>query len=340
MTPIELLWTWHPGPVTMTRSWSFPAPPVDTATLSLLGPLAPLASDPLVTDVFVTADGVVFADRGEGSVRVTGYHFAPDQAVALARSLIEAGGRHLDDASPIVDVRLAPGIRVHAALAPIALGGATISVRFSRSRHVDFLDLPVDWQHGQQQQLISAVHNRATFLITGNTGSGKTTLLASLLARSASRDRIVVLEDVAELDIDHPHVVQLECRQANVEGVGEIGLDRLVRESLRMRPTRLVVGECRGVELRELLAAFTSGHRGGASTIHAPQLASVPARMEALGVLAHYSPKQLARQVVHAFDLIIHISVGDEGRRQVELGRFVVGKNGTLAVEPDSSAEI
>jgi pilus assembly protein CpaF len=306
--------------------------------LSALGPLAAIAADQTVTDVFVVADGRVFADRGDGARLVADVVMSNHEAVALARSLIEAGGRHLDDASPVVDVRLGPGIRVHAALPPIALGGPTISIRFSRSAQVDLGDLSIAWEPGQKQRVVDAVERYESILISGATGSGKTTLLGALLARASPRDRIVVLEDVAELEIDHPHVVQLECRQANLEGVGEIRLDRLVRESLRMRPSRLIVGECRGPELRDLLAAFTSGHRGGAATIHASSRDVVPERLEALAVLAGLEAKHLARQVAASFDLVVHIDVAERGTRHLELGSFLVDSAGALVVEPISTA--
>ena len=315
--------------------WSFPTPEPSrpSVTPAALGPLAALGRDHTVTDVFVLADGRVFAERGSGPQLVSDLHISPSDSTALARALIEAGGRHLDDAAPVVDVRLGPGIRVHAALPPVSVAGATVSIRFSRTLKVDLSELNIAWSGAQRQRLLAAVSDYETVLISGSTGSGKTTLLGALLARASPRDRIVVLEDVAELDIDHPHVVQLECRQANLEGAGEIPLDRLVRESLRMRPNRLVVGECRGAELRDLLAALTSGHRGGASTIHATSLELLPERMEALAILAGLSPVYVARQIAAAFDLVVHISAGEGGVRRVELGTFAVGKGGELVVK-------
>lgn len=316
--------------------WSFPSDgqlSLDPGVLEVLGPLSTLATDHTVTDVFIVGDGAVFADRGDGAVAVQGVRLEASEALKLARSLIEAGGRHIDEATPVVDVRLGPGIRVHAALPPVALGGVAVSIRFSRRAFLSVDDVDIQWQDSQRERLLSAVEHRETLLISGSTGSGKTTLLASLLALASARDRIVVLEDVAELAIDHPHVVQLECRQANLEGAGEVPLDRLVRESLRMRPTRLVVGECRGAELRDLLAALTTGHRGGAATVHAHSLRELPARLEALAVLAGLSPEQLARQAASAFDLVIHVERLSGQRRALTLGRLLVGKEGRLEVE-------
>jgi pilus assembly protein CpaF len=153
------------------------------------------------------------------------------------------------------------------------------------------------------------------------------------MALASPRDRIVVIEDVSELRIDHPHVVQLECRQPNLEGAGFVGLDRLVRESLRMRPSRLVVGECRGAELRDLLSALTTGHKGGAATLHALSLAEVPVRLDSLSALSGLTMGQLSRQVRSAFDLIVHVDYTPGQPRRLTLGRFVTPQGGDLAVE-------
>lgn len=322
--------------MTSGLAWTF-APARDSQLsgplTDVLGPLALLAADPRVTDVFLLADGRVFADRGEGAVVVSDLRISAERGVELARGLIESGGRHLDEASPLVDVRLAPGIRVHAALPPVALGGAVLSIRFSRSVHRGVDELDIAWAEGQRHHLLRAVDRRDTVLFTGATGSGKTTLLAALMALASPRDRIVVIEDVSELHIDHPHVVQLECRQPNLEGAGFVGLDRLVRETLRMRPSRLVVGECRGAELRDLLSALTTGHKGGAATLHALSLEEVPVRLDSLAALSGLTMDQLSRQVRSAFDLIVHVDYTPGQPRQLALGRFVTLQGGDLAVE-------
>jgi pilus assembly protein CpaF len=319
--------------VNPSSQWVFPSTRraiADPAIRRALGPLAALSDDQAITDIFVTSDGRVFADRGSGAVVVTGLQLGQSESTDLARGLIEEGGRHLDEASPMVDVRLAAGMRVHAVLPPVAVGGPTVSIRFSRQAMVGVDDLELQWSDQQRQQVLSAVKGRQTLLISGVTGSGKTTLLGALLSRVSPRDRLVVLEDVSEIIIDHPHVVQLECRQPNLEGAGEVTLDRLVRESLRMRPTRLVVGECRGAEFRDLLAAFTTGHSGGATTIHAQSLDELPPRLEALGVMAGLSPDQVARQVASAIDLVIHVEKRAGQTRHLTLGRCTVGEDGRL----------
>ena len=207
------------------------------------------------------------------------------EARELAVRLVASGDRHVDEATPCVDVRLGHGIRVHVVLPPVSPGGAVLSIRLPRARPFTIDELDADGYFGAvgAERVRGLVAARANLLVTGAGGSGKTTLLAALLAAAPADERIVVIEDVAELRIAHPHVVALEARQANLDGAGAIGLDRLVRESLRMRPDRLVVGECRGAELRELLGALNTGHDGGAGTVHANSLADVPARLEALG---------------------------------------------------------
>ncbi len=298
------------------------------------GPLASLVGDAAVTDVFVNGDGSVRADRGAGAVAVEGLRIGASAARELAVRLIGLGGRHVDEATPCVDVRLGDGVRVHAVLPPVSTGGALLSLRLPAPVRPSLDDLsaqgffdvvPVD-------RIRRLVARRANLLVTGAGGSGKTTFLAALLAAAPPHERIVVLEDVAELRIDHPHVVALEARQANLEGAGGVGLDRLVREALRMRPDRLVVGECRGAELRELLAALNTGHDGGAGTLHANSLADVPARLEALGALAAMTPDAVARQAVSAFDAVLHLERAASGRRLAALGALALDRRGRLEV--------
>jgi len=317
--------------------WDFPVTttaPLDRPVAEALGPLHQVASDPAVTDIFVLADGRVYADHGAGAIPVTGLWVDSGQSVAIARSLIEQGGRHLDDASPVVDVRLGSGIRVHAVLPPVSVGGAVVSIRFQRAPRLGFDELSLDISEETRHTILYAVDHYDTLLITGATGSGKTTLLASLLSLASARDRIVTIEDVSELMIDHPHVVSLECRQRNIEGVGEVAMNQLVKESLRMRPTRLVVGECRGAELRDLLSALNTGHRGGAATLHANSLEDVPVRLDSLAALAGLTSEQLARQARSAIDLVIHVSAHPGKPRTLDLGRLHLGEGDRLGITP------
>nr|WP_236940920.1 TadA family conjugal transfer-associated ATPase [Frondihabitans sp. 762G35] len=298
------------------------------------GALTSLVADPAVTDVFVNASGEVWCDRGSGLRRIRTLHLDPTSARALAVSLVALGGRHVDEATPCADVRLADGIRVHAVLPPVSRGGALLSLRVPSVVRLglDDLDDAGLFARVPRAAVQRLVESRANLLLTGAGGSGKTTLLGALLATADPRDRIVTLEDVAELRIDHPHVVSLEARQPNLEGAGGIDLGRLVREALRMRPDRLVVGECRGAELRELMTALNTGHDGGAGTLHANGLEAVPARLEALGALAGLSPQAVARQAVTAFDALVHLERRAESRVVSAIGELRLDADSRLAV--------
>lgn len=300
-----------------------PALSVDPA----FGALAEHVQDARVTDIFVNGADGLFVDRGEGAEPIPGWRASEREVRDLAVALVGAGGRHLDDQSPCVDVRLGDGIRVHAVLAPISTTGTALSIRVPRTLGADLSALAArdTFSAAQHSWLSHLVAQRANVLITGGTGTGKTTLLSALLTEVAPSERIVTIEDVAELRPRHPHHVALEARQANLEGAGRISLDVLVRESLRMRPDRLVVGECRGEEVRELLTALNTGHDGGAGTLHASGLADVPARLEALGALAGMDATALARQVVSAFTVVLHLERSADGcRRLARAGRFLL----------------
>jgi pilus assembly protein CpaF len=313
------------------------ARPRENAALHpVLEPLASYLGDPDVTDLFVNGATGLFVDRGSGAAPAPEWRASEEDVRDLAVALIGLGGRHIDDATPCVDVRLAGGIRVHAVLPPVAAEGTAISIRVPRLENPDLAALQ---GHGMfdantRARLEDAVARRENLLITGAAGAGKTTLLAALLGSAPRSDRIVTIEDVAELRVQHPHHVRLEARQSNLEGAGAIGLARLVREALRMRPDRLVVGECRGEEVRELLSALNTGHDGGAGTLHANGLHDVPARLEALGALAGLDDQALARQVASAIGWVLHVSRTPDGsRRLAAAGRPVIGASGRLEME-------
>jgi pilus assembly protein CpaF len=274
----------------------------------------------------------VWVDTGAGAQRVSGLRFAPAAARALAIGLIAAGGRHVDEATPCADVRLGDGIRAHVALPPIAWAGTAISLRLPRVQRVTLAESGLET--GSVVVLRQALHDRHTVLFTGATGSGKTTLMAAWLSDATASDRIVMIEDVAEAPVSHPHCVSLECRQPNAEGAGGVDLARLVREALRMRPDRLVVGECRGAEVREFLAALNTGHRGGSGTLHANSLADVPSRLEAIGMIAGLTPTALARQAMSGIDLVVHLDRDRSGGRRASLGRFALDARERLTIMP------
>lgn len=298
------------------------------------GVLAPYLADPDVTDVFVNGAHEVWVDRGAGAQR----HPEPglDEAAArdLAVRLVGLGGRHLDEASPCVDARLHDGIRVHAVLPPVSPRGTLLSIRIPHTTVLTVVDLETAgfFELVPAASVTALVVARTNLLVTGAAGSGKTTLLSALLSAADPAERIVAIEDVAELRVLHPHFVSLEARQANLEGAGGIGLARLVREALRMRPDRLVLGECRGEEVRELLAALNTGHDGGAGTLHANSLDDVPARLEALGALAGLEPTAVARQAVSAIGAVLHLERRRGMRRLAQIGAFELDSRDRLAV--------
>nr|WP_275403189.1 TadA family conjugal transfer-associated ATPase [Microbacterium hibisci] len=301
-------------------------------------PFAMYLDDPQVTDLFVNGAAGLFVDRGAGAVAAREWRATEEEVRDLAVALIGLGGRHIDDASPCVDVRVEGGIRVHAVLPPISPEGTVLSIRVPRFGEATLADLQRAGMFDDRVRgrLDAAIARRENLLVTGAAGAGKTTLLAALLGEARAEERIVTIEDVAELRISHPHHVRLEARQPNIEGAGGIDLARLVREALRMRPDRLVVGECRGEEVRELLGALNTGHDGGAGTLHANSLHDVPARLEALGALAGLDDRALARQAASAIGVVVHVQRGADGARRVAgLGRPVVDGAGRLSIEEE-----
>lgn len=283
------------------------------------GPLESLLRRPGVTDVLVNGPSEVFVDTGAGLQR-TDVRFEDDAAVRrLAQRLASGVGRRLDDAAPFVDVRLRDGTRFHAALAPLARPGTCLSLRVPARAGMSVADLVAagSVSRAGADLLLDLVHHRVAFLVSGGTGSGKTTLLAALLSAVDPRERLVIVEDSSELRPRHPHVVSLEARQPNVEGAGEIPLRQLVRQALRMRPDRLVVGEVRGAEVTDLLAAMNTGHEGGCATVHANAARAVPARLEALGVAAGLPRDAVHAQLSSAVDVVIHVRRTVDGHRWV-----------------------
>ena len=295
-----------------------------------LGPLEPLLGED-VTDLLVNPDGSVWVDDRSG-LRRSAIHLSPDAARDLAVRLAAAGGRRLDDSVPSVDARLPSGARLHAVLPPLSTGGTVISVRlpathrFTLERLIAVGMVPAAIEH-----IVRAmITQRAAFLISGGTGTGKSTLLSALLALAPPSERIIVVEDAQELQINHPHVLSLQARHANSEGAGAVHMEELIRHCLRMRPDRIVVGECRGAEVRELLQALNTGHEGGCGTLHANRTADVPARLEALGALGGLDRMALASQASSAVEVVIHLERHGQVRRVEEIATISRGRDGSL----------
>lgn len=290
------------------------------------GILEPLLCVDGTTDVLVTAPDAVWVDDGNG-LRRSSVRFTDEAAVRrLAQRLALTAGRRLDDAQPWVDGLLtgigASGfaVRLHAVLPPVAVDGTCLSLRVLRPATQDLAALAAAGAITSEAGRLVAdiITARLAFLVCGGTGAGKTTLLAAMLGAVPPAERIVCVEDAAELAPRHPHLVKLVARRPNVEGVGEVTVRQLVRQALRMRPDRIVVGEVRGGEVVDLLAALNTGHDGGAGTVHANSPGEVPARLEALGALGGLDRAALHSQLAAAVQVLLHVTRNRAGRRRLE----------------------
>ncbi|RDH75751.1 conjugal transfer protein [Mycolicibacterium moriokaense] len=293
--------------------------------LTGVGILEPLLHAEGTTDVLVTAPDAVWVDDGKG-LRRSSIQFADEEAVRrLAQRLALSVGRRLDEAQPWVDGQLTGAaadrftVRLHAVLKPIAVGGTCLSLRVLRPATQDLATLARAGAIAPEaaELLGKIIRARLAFLVSGGTGAGKTTLLSAALGQVAASERIVCVEDAAELEPQHPHLVKLVARCANIEGIGEITVRDLVRQALRMRPDRIVVGEVRGAEVVDLLAALNTGHDGGAGTVHANKPAEVPARLEALAALGGLDRFALHSQLAAAVQVLLHVGRDEAGERRL-----------------------
>lgn len=289
------------------------------------GVLEPLLCAEGTTDVLVTAPDAVWVDDGAG-LRRSVVRFTDEAAVRrLAQRLALAAGRRLDEAQPWVDGQLSGlgtgefTVRLHAVLPPVAVGGTHLSLRVLRpaTQNLAALVRAGAIEPAAAALLDDIVRARLAMLISGGTGAGKTTLLAGVLGSVPAEERIVCVEDAAELAPAHPHLVKLVARCPNVEGVGEVTVRALVKQALRMRPDRIVVGEVRGAEVVDLLAALNTGHDGGAGTVHANSPAEVPARLEALAAVGGLDRAALHSQLAAAVQVVVHVSRDRTGRRRL-----------------------
>ncbi len=286
-----------------------------------LGPLEVLLADPTVEEVMVNAHDCIYVER-RGQLEPTEVAFESEEELRNAIERILAPlGRRVDELSPMVDARLADGSRVNVVIPPLAIDGPALSIRrFGASRPGPDELLSLGTLTGEQKSLLEeAVAARRSVLVSGGTGSGKTTLLNALSSFIAEGERVVTIEDAAELRLQQPHVVRLESRPAGVEGRGEVTIRDLLRNALRMRPDRIVIGEVRGVEALDLLTALNTGHDGALSTIHANSPADALGRLETLALMAGVGLPHaaVAEQVRRGIDLVVHLERGAGGARRV-----------------------
>jgi pilus assembly protein CpaF len=286
-----------------------------------LGPLEELLADPEVEEVMVNGPERVYVER-RGRIESTEVRFAEEAELRNAIERILAPlGRRVDELSPMVDARLADGSRVNVIIPPLAIDGPALSIRrFAAARPGpgELVELGT-LSHDMRDLLELSVDERRSLLISGGTGSGKTTLLNALSSFLSPEERVVTIEDAAELRLQQPHVVRLESRPVSVEGRGEVTIRDLLRNALRMRPDRIVIGEVRGPEALDLLTALNTGHRGALSTVHANSPSDALSRLETLALMAGVGLPQAAirEQLGRGFELVVHLQRLPDGRRVV-----------------------
>ncbi len=286
-----------------------------------LGPLEVLLADPAVEEVMVNGPGRVYVERG-GLLEPTDVAFNDEQHLRRTiDKIVSRVGRRVDESSPMVDARLPDGSRVNAVIPPLAIDGPALSIRrFGASRPDPDELVALGTLSAEQRHLLEeAVAERRSVLVTGGTGSGKTTLLNALSSFISPRERVVTIEDAAELRLQQPHVVRLESRPAGVEGRGEVTIRDLLRNALRMRPDRIVIGEVRGTEALDLLTALNTGHDGALSTVHANSPGDALSRLETLALMAGVGlpHEAVAEQVRRGIELIVHLQRQADGSRRV-----------------------
>jgi len=299
-----------------------------------LGPLEPLLADETITDIMVNGAKQIYVEKG-GKLQLADARFRDNSHVmAVAGRIVSQIGRRVDESSPLVDARLQDGSRVNIIIPPLAIDGPSISIRkFSKRR----IDLDVMARQGNISPEMATVlkiasRSRLNILISGGTGSGKTTLLNALSQMIAADERVVTIEDAAELQLQQPHVVRLETRPANLEGKGEIHMRDLVKNALRMRPDRIILGEIRGGEALDMLQAMNTGHDGSLGTIHANRPREALTRLENMvGMSGVNLPAQAVRtQIAAAVQMIVQISRMRDGQRRVTSITEVVGMEGDV----------
>jgi pilus assembly protein CpaF len=304
-----------------------------------LGPLEPLLWDDEITDILVNGPSQVYVERG-GKLYLTDVSFQDDQHLMLIIDrIVSQVGRRVDEASPMVDARLPDGSRINAIIPPLALDGPSLSIRrFGKRRYsVDDLVAKDSITPDMVEFIRAIIRARLNVLVCGGTGSGKTTMLNCISAFIPVDERVVTIEDSAELVLQQPHVVRLETRPPNVEGKGEVTARELVRNTLRMRPDRIIVGEVRGSEVFDMLQAMSTGHDGSLCTIHANTPRDSMGRLEMMMLLAGWSIPQRAmrQQIASALNVIVHVSRLSDGSRKVMKISELVGMEGDMIMMQD-----
>jgi len=304
-----------------------------------LGPLEPLLKDPTVSDILVNTYKRVFVER-RGMLEPTGVQFRDDvHLMSIIDRIVSAVGRRVDESSPMVDARLADGSRVNAIIPPLAVDGPCLSIRrFSHERLMaDDLVANQTFTAGMLQLLAGCVKARLNVLISGGTGAGKTTFLNVLSSYISNRERIVTIEDAAELQLHQEHVVRLETRPPNIEGKGAVHQRELLINSLRMRPDRIIVGEVRGPEALDMLQAMNTGHDGSLTTIHANSPRDALSRLETMVAMASLNipDNAIRRQIASAIDVVVQVSRLSDGKRRVINITEISGMEGEVVTMQD-----
>jgi pilus assembly protein CpaF len=297
-----------------------------------LGPLEALINDPTINDIMINSPDKVFVER-KGLIQQTDVKFRNERHVLqVAQRIANQVGRRIDESSPMVDARLKDGSRVNIIIPPLALNGPSISIR-KFSQTTIYLNDMVNYESISKKMhlfLAMAAYSRLNIIVAGGTGSGKTTLLNALSAQINPKERVVTIEDAAELKLQQPHVVRLESRPANIEGQGLVEIKDLVKNALRMRPDRIIIGECRGAEAFDMIQAMNTGHDGSMSTIHSNSTQEAMSRLENMIVMSgHELPASAIKSyIIDAVDIIVQVSRMRDGKRRVIQISEIVGLDG------------
>lgn len=304
-----------------------------------VGPIEPLLSDESITDILVNGANQVYVERF-GKLEITNVSFRDNAHVLhVAQRIAASVGRRIDESSPMLDARLPDGSRVNAIANPLAIDGVSISIRKFPKQRAQFTDMVRSGSLGPNVARVLEIASacRLNILVSGGTGAGKTTLLNAMSRLISPKERIVTIEDAAELQLQQPHVVRLETRPANAEGTGSVTQGDLLRNALRMRPDRIILGECRGAEAFDMLQAMNTGHDGSMSTLHANTPRDALVRLENMLLMGAVNMPLIAirRQIAGAVHLIIQIARMRDGMRRIQSVTEVVGMEGEVVVTQD-----